>query len=168
MLGWSDSQIRLVPTTVGGGFGGKGVLLEPLAGVLAVMFNRPIKVVLTRIDEFLAATPAPRARIDLALGARRDGTLTAVDARVVFDAGLFPGSPVHNAMIYIGGLYRIPNIRMRGYDVVTNTIPQGAYRAPGRRSGRLRDRVARWTSWPRRSDSIRSSSGSRAASRRAT
>jgi CO/xanthine dehydrogenase Mo-binding subunit len=131
VLGWSDSRIRLVPTTVGGGFGGKGVLLEPLAGVLAVMFNRPIKVVLTRIDEFLAATPAPRSRIELALGAKRDGTLTAVDARIVFDAGLYPGSPVHNAMIYVAGLYRIPNFRVLGYDVVTNTIPQGAYRAPG-------------------------------------
>jgi CO/xanthine dehydrogenase Mo-binding subunit len=131
VLGWTDSRIRLIPAVIGGGFGGKGVLLEPLAGVLAVMFNRPIKVVLTRMDEFLAATPAPRSRIDLALGAKRDGTLTVVDARVVFDAGLYPGSPVTNAMIYIGGLYRIPNLRLRGYDVVTNTIPQGAYRAPG-------------------------------------
>lgn len=131
VLGWPDSRIRLVPMEVGGGFGGKGVLLEPLAGVLAVMYGRPIKVVLTRIDEFLAATPAPRSRIDLALGAKQDGTLTAVDARIVFDAGLYPGSPVHNAMIYIAGLYRIPNFRLRGYDVVTNTTPQGAYRAPG-------------------------------------
>jgi CO/xanthine dehydrogenase Mo-binding subunit len=131
VLGWSDSRIKLVPAVIGGGFGGKGVLLEPLAGVLAVMLGRPIKVVLTRIDEFLAATPAPRSRIELALGAKRDGTLTAVDARIVFDAGLYPGSPVHNAMIYVAGLYRIPNFRVRGYDVVTNTIPQGAYRAPG-------------------------------------
>ena len=131
VLGWTDSRIRLIPTVIGGGFGGKGVLLEPLAGVLAVMFNRPIKIVLTRMDELLAATPAPRCQIDLALGAKRDGTLTAVDARIVFDAGLYPGSPVTNAMIYIGGLYRIPNFRLRGYDVVTNTIPQGAYRAPG-------------------------------------
>src|SRR5215212_2738227 len=131
VLGWPDSRIRLIPTVIGGGFGGKGVLLEPLAGVLAVMFNRPIKVVLTRIDEFLAATPAPRCRIDLALGAKRDGTLTAVDATVVFDAGLYPGSPVTNAMIYVAGLYRIAQFRVRGYDVVTNTIPQGAYRAPG-------------------------------------
>jgi CO/xanthine dehydrogenase Mo-binding subunit len=131
VLGWSDSRIRLIPTTIGGGFGGKGVLLEPLAGVLAVMFERPIRLVLTRVDEFLAATPAPRCQIDLALGARRDGTLTAVDARIVFDAGLYPGSPITNAMIYIGGLYRIPHFRLRGYDVVTHTIPQGAYRAPG-------------------------------------
>jgi CO/xanthine dehydrogenase Mo-binding subunit len=131
VLGWPDARIRLIPTTIGGGFGGKGVLLEPLAGVLAVMFQRPIRVVLTRVDEFLAATPAPRCQIDLALGARRDGALTAVDARVVFDAGLYPGSPVTNAMIYIGGLYRIPSFRLRGYDIVTHTIPQGAYRAPG-------------------------------------
>src|SRR5215213_5397860 len=131
VLGWPDSRIRLIPSVIGGGFGGKGVLLEPLAGVLAVMFDRPIKIMLTRIDEFMAATPAPRCQIDLALGARRDGTLTAVDARIVFDAGLYPGSPVTNAMIYVAGLYRIPQFRVRGYDVVTNTIPQGAYRAPG-------------------------------------
>jgi CO/xanthine dehydrogenase Mo-binding subunit len=131
VLGWPDSRVRLVPATIGGGFGGKGVLLEPLAGVLAVAIQRPVRIVLTRVDELLAATPAPRSRIDLTLGARRDGTLTALDARVVFDAGLFPGSPVTNAMIYVAGLYRIPNFRVRGYDVVTHTIPQGAYRAPG-------------------------------------
>ena len=131
VLGWQDGQIRLIPMTVGGGFGGKGVLLEPLAGVLAVKFGRPIKIVFSRMDEFLAATPAPRCTIDLTLGARHDGTLTAVDARIVFDAGLFPGSPVTNAMIYVGGFYRIPHLRLRGYEVVTHTIPQGAYRAPG-------------------------------------
>lgn len=131
VLGWSDSRIRLIPTTVGGGFGGKGVLLEPLAGVLAVMFQRPVRIVMTRIDEFLAATPAPRCQIDLTLGAKRDGTLTAIDARVIFDAGLYPGSPVTNAMIYVGGYYRVPHLRLRGYEVVTHTIPQGAYRAPG-------------------------------------
>jgi CO/xanthine dehydrogenase Mo-binding subunit len=131
VLGWPDSRIRLIPATIGGGFGGKGVLLEPLAGVLAVMFGKPIRIVMTRMDEFLAATPAPRCQIDLTLGARTDGTLTAVDARVLFDAGLYPGSPVSNAMIYIGGLYRFPHLRLRGYDVVTHTIPQGAYRAPG-------------------------------------
>ena len=131
VLGWSDSRIRLIPTTVGGGFGGKGVLLEPLAGVLAVMFQRPVRIVMTRMDEFLAATPAPRGQIDLTLGARRDGTLTAIDARVIFDAGLYPGSPVTNAMIYVAGFYRVPHLRLRGYEVVTHTIPQGAYRAPG-------------------------------------
>ncbi len=43
VLGWPDSQVRLVPMTIGGGFGGKGVLLEPLAGVLAVAFKRPVR-----------------------------------------------------------------------------------------------------------------------------
>lgn len=131
VLGWTDSRVRVIPMTVGGGFGGKGVLLEPLAGVLAVAFKRPVKVVLTRIEEFYAATPAPRCRIDLTLGARRDGSLTALDARIVFDAGLFPGAPVTNAMIYVASFYRIPHLRLRGYEVVTHTIPQGAYRGPG-------------------------------------
>ncbi|MGE3268541.1 MAG: xanthine dehydrogenase family protein molybdopterin-binding subunit, partial [Chloroflexota bacterium] len=80
VLGWPDARIRLIPTTVGGGFGGKGVLLEPLAAVLAVVFKRPVRVVMSRMEEFLAATPAPRCQIDLTLGAKRDGTLTAIDA----------------------------------------------------------------------------------------
>jgi len=131
ILDWPDARVKIVATPVGGGFGGKGVLLEPLVAVLAVVYERPVRLVMTRMDEFLAATPTPRCRLDVKLGAKRDGTLTALDARIVFDAGLFPGAPVANACIYVAGFYRIPHIRVRGCEVVTHSIPNGAYRGPG-------------------------------------
>lgn len=131
VLGWPEARVKVVATPVGGGFGGKGVLLEPLVAVLAAAYGRPVSLVMTRMDEFLAATPTPRCRLDVKLGAKRDGTLTALEARIVFDAGLFPGAPVANACIYVAGFYRIPHIKVRGYEVVTHTIPNGAYRGPG-------------------------------------
>lgn len=130
-LGLASHQVKVVPMAVGGGFGGKTVLLEPLAAALAMIHGRPVQVALTRIEEFLATTPSPAAVIKMKLGARRDGSLTAMDAQVVFDSGMFPGSPMGNACLVMGSYYRIPNIRTRGYEVVTNKMPQGAYRAPG-------------------------------------
>ena len=131
VLGWPEHRIRVVPLTLGGGFGGKGVLLQPLAAALAVAYRRPVRVVLTRMDEFLAATPAPAATVELKLGARRDGTLTTLDARIVFNLGPYSGGPLTNASLYLGAFYRIPNLRICGYAVATHTIPQGSYRAPG-------------------------------------
>jgi len=131
VLGWPEHRVRVVPMVLGGGFGGKGVLLQPLAAVLAVAYGRPVRVELTRMDEFLAATPAPASTVEVKLGARRDGTLVALDARIVFNLGLYSGGPLANACLYLGAFYKVPNLRIRGHAVVTNTIPQGSYRAPG-------------------------------------
>jgi CO/xanthine dehydrogenase Mo-binding subunit len=131
LLGLPEAKVKVVPMPVGGGFGGKVVLLEPLAAALSVIARRPVSLVYTRMDEFLNATPAPQSSIELKLGARGDGSLTALEARIVFDAGLFPGAPTSVAAIVVGGYYRVPNFRIRGYEVITNKAAQGAYRAPG-------------------------------------
>jgi CO/xanthine dehydrogenase Mo-binding subunit len=135
VLGLPEHRVRLVPTAIGGGFGGKGTLLEPLAAALAMMLKRPVSVVMTRMDEFLAATPAPASIIDSRIAARRDGTLLALDARIVFNSGAFTGTPLPNACQYMGAFYRFRDLRVRAYEVVTNTTPQGAYRAPGGAQG---------------------------------
>jgi CO/xanthine dehydrogenase Mo-binding subunit len=131
LLGLPEAKVRVVPTTVGGGFGGKVVLLETLAAALALRQGRPISLVYTRMDEFLSATPAPQSSIWLKIGARRDGTLTALEARILFDSGLYPGSPTAIAALVIGGYYPVPNFRIQGLEVLTNKPAQGAYRAPG-------------------------------------
>jgi CO/xanthine dehydrogenase Mo-binding subunit len=130
-LGLSSHDLKVVPMPVGGGFGGKTVLLEPLAAALAITQKRPVQVALTRMDEFLTTTPSPQAVIRVKLGAKKDGTLTALDSEVVFDAGMFPGSPMANGCLMVGAYYQVPNLKIRGYEVVTNKAPQGAYRAPG-------------------------------------
>ncbi|HEY7138634.1 MAG TPA: xanthine dehydrogenase family protein, partial [Methylomirabilota bacterium] len=130
-LGLPEHRVRIVATPLGGGFGAKFVLLEPLAAALALRLRRPVSVVMTRTEEFLATTPAPPAVIELKLGARRDGTLTALEGRAVFDAGAYAGAPLGIAMLLMGSYYRVPNLELRGYEVLTHKPGNGAYRAPG-------------------------------------
>jgi CO/xanthine dehydrogenase Mo-binding subunit len=130
-LGLPEHQVRIVATPLGGAFGAKFVLLEPLAGLLARRLGRPVSVVLSRTDEFLATTPAPAAVFDLTMGVRRDGTLTALEGRAVFDAGAYAGAPLGIALLLMGSYYQIPHVELRGYEVLTHKPGNGAYRAPG-------------------------------------
>jgi len=130
-LGIPQQRVRVVPMTVGGGFGGKILLLEPLAAALAMTLRRPVRVVLTRRDDFLLGTPGPECTIRLKTGARRDGTLTALQARIVFDSGASPGAPASIAAILLGGCYKVPHLEIESLEVLTHKPPNGAYRAPG-------------------------------------
>jgi CO/xanthine dehydrogenase Mo-binding subunit len=131
VLGLPEHDVKVVATPMGGGFGAKFVLLEPLAGALARKLRRPVSVVMTRREDFLATTPAPSATFELKMGARRDGTLTAMQGRVVFDAGAYPGAPVGIALLLMGSYYQVPHLDLRGYEVLTHKPGSGAYRAPG-------------------------------------
>jgi CO/xanthine dehydrogenase Mo-binding subunit len=131
VLGLPEPSVRVVPMTVGGGFGAKIVLLEPLAGALAMALGRPVRLTLTRMDEFRTGTPAPQSVLEVKLGARRDGTFTALQARLLFDAGAFPGAPVNIAALLLSGAYRIEHLDVQGHEVLTHKAPVGAYRAPG-------------------------------------
>lgn len=126
-------RVRVTALAVGGGFGGKHIALyEPLVGLLARHLRRPVRLVLSRTEEFVATNPAPAALIALTTGARRDGTVMALEARVIFETGAFHGEvPTALACVVLGSAYRIPHLDIRGYDVYTNTTPPGAYRAPG-------------------------------------
>jgi len=130
-LGLPQHQVRVVPMTVGGGFGGKIFLLEALAAAAALLRQRPVRLVLTRRDDFLLGTPGPECEIWLKVGARRDGTLTALQARVVFDSGASPGAPASIAAILLGGYYKVPHLEIESLEVLTHKPPNGAYRAPG-------------------------------------
>src|SRR5687768_2822114 len=110
VLGLSEHEVKVVATPMGGGFGAKFVLLEPLAAALARQLRRPVSVVMTRTEDFLATTPAPSAVFDVKMGARRDGTLTAMQGRVVFDAGAFAGAPVGIALLLMGSYYQVPHL----------------------------------------------------------
>jgi CO/xanthine dehydrogenase Mo-binding subunit len=130
-LGLPEHRVRVIAMPIGGGFGGKFVLLEPLAAALAVALRRPVSVVMTRNDEFLATTPAPQSRFEVTLGAKRDGTLTALRARVLFDAGAWAGAPLGIACLLLSSYYRFPNLDVHGVEVRTHKPGCGAYRAPG-------------------------------------
>ncbi|MDR7555507.1 MAG: xanthine dehydrogenase family protein molybdopterin-binding subunit [Armatimonadota bacterium] len=130
VLGLPEAQVRVVPMHVGGGFGGKILLHQPLVAALALLLRRPVRLVLTRMEDFLTTTPAPATVIDLELGARRDGTLVALRGRVLMDAGARPGAPLATGGILLGGYYRVPHLAIECLEVLTNKPPVGAYRAP--------------------------------------
>jgi len=130
-LGLPQTKVRVIPMPVGGAFGAKILHLEPLVAALAMVSRRPVRLVLSRMEEFFAGTPAPQAIITAKIGARRDGTLTALQARLVFDSGAEPGSPLNIAALLLGGYYRFPHLEIEGFEVLTHKAPVGAYRGPG-------------------------------------
>ncbi len=131
VLGLTESDVRVMATPVGGGFGGKFLLFEPLVALVAHRLQQPVRLKLTRMEELLATKPAPSARIHVKLGARRDGTITALQARLLFDSGCYPGTPVGVAAFLLGSYYRIPNVDIEGLEVLTFKASNDAYRAPG-------------------------------------
>src|SRR6202000_1257882 len=97
-VGINIANVRVTPAEIGGGFGGKTtVYLEPLALALSRKAGHPVKMVMTRDEVFRATGPTSGGIIEVKLGAKRDGTITAADVVLKFQAGAFPGSPVGTA-----------------------------------------------------------------------
>ena len=132
ILGVPETKIRVVPVEPGGAFGSKiAPLAEGIAAVLARHVRRPVKVAMSRSEDLKASIPSPQAVINIKTGAKKDGTLTALQADVIFDAGSFPGGPVMSGCTVVGGYYKFPNLEIHGYEVLTNKASVGALRAPG-------------------------------------
>ncbi len=126
------SQVKLTPMEIGGGFGGKFEPYgEPIAAVLSKMSHAPVKIVMTRTEEFESTGPTPGSYIKVKMGAKNDGTIVAATAHLAYEAGGFPGSPVGAAAECVFAPYGIPNVQVDGYDVVVNKPKTAAYRAPG-------------------------------------
>ena len=130
-LGLPDHQVKVEAMPVGGGFGGKVGLVEPTVAALALAAGRPVRLAYSRMDEFVAGDPASQSVLRLKIGARTDGTLTTLQAELIFDAGANPGAPVGIAAILMGSTYRWEHLLLRGAEVLTNRSGTGAYRAPG-------------------------------------
>jgi CO/xanthine dehydrogenase Mo-binding subunit len=132
LLGIDISNIRAIPAEIGGGFGGKTlVYLEPVALALAKKTGRPVKMVMSREEVFRGTGPAAGSVVEVKLGAKKDGTLTAGELTLKYQAGAFPGSPVGPGCMCGFAMYDIPNAQVTGYDVVSNRPKVAAYRAPG-------------------------------------
>jgi len=129
-LNMPERQIRVEPVPIGGGFGGKETLLEPLAAAVASRLRRPVRLVYTRQEDLLAGNPAPQTVIAVKLGAKRDGTLTAIQVRMILDAGAYPNPLAGFSAFHFASVYRCPNLDISCDVVQTNKPGTGAYRAP--------------------------------------
>lgn len=129
-------QIRVIKPLVGGGFGGKSevIPLEIIAAVAARKAKAPVKITYTREEVFWAHRGRPRTIIDLKIGAKKDGHLTSVAAKVIQDGGAYCSYGVVTILYsgaLLGALYDIPNIKYDGYRVLTNKPACGAMRGHG-------------------------------------
>ncbi len=131
LLSLPKNKVRVVPMTLGGGFGAKYGIIDSLVAATAYTLKRPVRMALTRSEDFLTSTPSPATIIELTTGAKKDGTLTAIKARVIMDNGVFPFTLGGIVGILLGGYYKCANVQIDCYEVLTNKPQSGAYRAPG-------------------------------------
>ncbi len=137
VLGLPYARVRIVQTTTGGAFGGKEdvpSLICCLAALMAFKSGRPAKLVLDRAEDILTTSKRHPSIVRYRTAAQQDGRLLAVDVDYIFDSGAY--QTLSPAVLWRGllsacGPYRIPNVRIRGRSVATNTVPCGAFRGFG-------------------------------------
>ena len=134
--GIAEESIVLHPCSIGGDFGGKGSFMDvPLCYYLSLHSARPVKMVMDYIQELMAANPRHPATMTIRSGVKRDGTLVARQARVVFDSGgygAFKPTVYLRGADHLCGVYRIPHARIDSYMVYTNNVPKGHMRSPAK------------------------------------
>ncbi len=127
-------RLRVFCTRVGGGFGGKQELIsEDLPALATLDTGRPVSWEFTREEEFTTASPRHPMKITVTLGAKADGTLTALGYRNVSNTGAYGnhgGETLYAAGAAIA-LYRCANKKFDAWSVYTNTVPSGALRGYG-------------------------------------
>lgn len=132
IFGLEPEHVRVIVPPLGGGYGGKGhVRIEPLVAALARKTDgRPVKLTLTRAEEFATVTKHA-VSITIKTGFRRDGSLTARQVTLYWGAGGYAdASPglIRASVPRAVGPYRIPTVRVDAYGVYTNLPPAAAYR----------------------------------------
>lgn len=135
LLALPRNRVRVFAERVGGGFGGKQEMIaEDIVGLAVLKTGRPVKLEFTRSEQFAASTSRHPMRVGVKVGARRDGTLTAIRLDMLSNTGAYgnhgPGVMFHGCGESIA-LYRCPNKRVDAWAVYTNEMPSGAFRGYG-------------------------------------
>jgi CO/xanthine dehydrogenase Mo-binding subunit/aerobic-type carbon monoxide dehydrogenase small subunit (CoxS/CutS family) len=135
ILGIAETQVHIVPSAVGGGFGGKlDISVQPLLAVAAWKLNRPVRAAYTRPESMAATTKRHPARMKARFGCNAEGRLVAADFAGDFNTGAYAswGNTVANRVpIHASGPYFVPNVRALTRAVYTNGPVAGAFRGFG-------------------------------------
>jgi putative selenate reductase molybdopterin-binding subunit len=135
LFGLPARDVHVFTGRVGGGFGGKQEMLTEDLCVLATLeTGRPVKWEFTREEQFIGATTRHQMTTKIKLGAKRDGTLTAIEVNVVSNTGAYGGHAGETLAASVAGpltVYRCPNKKATGYAVYTNMVPGGGFRGYG-------------------------------------
>jgi CO/xanthine dehydrogenase Mo-binding subunit len=134
-LGIRPEKLRLIQIPMGGAFGGKFLSVYHLiAACLSKKAGKPVRLVNTFEEEFLSAPLRVPMKIQLKMGIRKDGSITAKAVEVIADNGAFThwGPVVLSTACYrVDNLYRIRHTRSKGVLVYTNNLPKGSFRGFG-------------------------------------
>ena len=131
LLGLDANKLRVTASEIGGGFGGKThIWAEPLALALSRKANRPVKLTMTREEVFRCTGPTSSTSIDVKIGAKKDGTITAAFAELRYHGGAFPSNWAEMGAQTAFACYDIKNVKTIGRDAVVNRPKTAAYRAP--------------------------------------
>jgi CO/xanthine dehydrogenase Mo-binding subunit len=134
IFGLPQSHVRVVVPTLGGGYGGKGqISVEAIAAALSGVARRPVRIRLSREEEFVTITKHAAA-IRLRTGVRRDGTIVARQSTCLFNTGAYANigpRVMRNGGFSTAGPYAIPHVAVDSQAVYTNLPPAGAFRGFG-------------------------------------
>jgi CO/xanthine dehydrogenase Mo-binding subunit len=143
LFGFPDERVRVTALELGGGFGGKEDYPSVIAGhaaLLAWKAGRPVKLVYGREEDMACTTKRHPSRTRIRTAFDAEGRLLALDTDIVYDGGAYVTvSPVvtQRGTLASGGVYNIPNARVRGRAMATNTPPPGAFRGFGGPQGQF-------------------------------
>ena len=130
-----QSKVRVIALKLGGGFGGKITLtLEPIVIALARKTGKPVKIVMTRSETFIATGGRRPGRMTIKTGVTNDGRIVARQVRVLWNGGAVSESgPISASLtsLVCAGPYRIPNVHVDSYLLYTNRIGPRAFRGLG-------------------------------------
>ena len=128
-------KVRVFCKRVGGGFGGKQeMFVEDILALAALKTGRPVKLELTREEQFIATSTRHPMRVHIKAGADKNGKLTALKIDVLSNTGAYGnhGGPVlFHAVSECISVYNCPNKKVDGVAAYTNTLPAGAFRGYG-------------------------------------
>ena len=136
------SDVRVHIPDVGGCFGYKSDITveQTVAWIASFVPGRPVKWVASRQEDFTSTLLGHGIRTKMKIGAKKDGTLVAIQAEILHSGGAYADTPVNVTMAATHnctGPYEFPNCEMVGYTVYTNTPAVGAYRGYGHQEGQL-------------------------------
>jgi len=131
LLGMDVAKLKVTASEIGGGFGGKThVWGEPVALALSRKANRPVKLVMSREEVFRGSGPTCSTSVDVKIGVKKDGTITAATATLRYQDGAFPGIWGMLGAMTSFACYDLANVKAVAYDVLVNRPKVAAYRAP--------------------------------------